>query len=267
MTGTALSGVLIVLGGTAASVLGLLCVARWRPQWRREQHNDVMGVFFSMVGVLYGILLAFVVVIVWGDFADAGGTTQTEVTRISNLARDAQAFPPGARERVEHRLIAYANAVATDEFKTMARGRSSPTTARAYEAVWNEYYRFKPRTDQARAFYDESLSRLNELGEARRERLLASDSKVPLPLWVLLIGGFVLTVGFTYLFKIDSLPKHAVAVGSVAALTAFVLFLVFALEHPFAGDVKISASPYTDLVAQWSGPAGGQQLGPVAWSR
>ena len=48
MTGTALSGVLIVIGGTVAAVLGLLCVARWRPRWRHEGHNDVMGVFFSM---------------------------------------------------------------------------------------------------------------------------------------------------------------------------------------------------------------------------
>jgi uncharacterized membrane protein YedE/YeeE len=267
MTGTALSGVLIVVGGTIAAILGLLCVARWRPRWRHEGHNDVMGVFFSMVGVLYGILLAFVVVIVWGDFSDAGSTTQTEVTRISNLSRDAKVFPQATRDRIETSLIAYANSVATDEWKTMAGGKSSPTTTRRYEAVWNDYYRFKPKTHQARAFYDESLARLNELGEARRQRLLSSDSKVPLPLWFLLIGGFVLTVGFTYLFKIDSLRKHAVAVGSIAALSAFVLFLVYALEHPFAGDVKISPEPYTQWIAQQSVPPGGQQTGAVAWSR
>lgn len=267
MTGTVLSGVLIVVGSTVAAILGLLCVARWRPRWRHEGHNDVMGVFFSMVGVLYGILLAFVVVIVWGDFADAGSTTTTEVTRISNLARDAQVFPQAARDRIENQLVAYTSSVAKDEWPTMAHGQSSPITARKYEAIWNEYYRFKPKTDQARSFYDESLSRLNELGEARRQRLLSSDTKVPLPLWVLLIGGFALTVGFTYLFKMDSLRKQAVAVGSIAALSAFVLFLVYALEHPFSGDVKVSAAPYTQLVSQWSGPAGGQQTGVVAWSR
>ena len=38
-----------------------------------------------------------------------------------------------------------------------------------------------------------------------------------------------------------------IAVGSIAALTGFVLFLIFALQHPFAGDVRISPDAFVEV--------------------
>jgi hypothetical protein len=38
--------------------------ASW-PHVHRKEHNDVGGFIFAAVGVLYAVLLAFVVVVVW----------------------------------------------------------------------------------------------------------------------------------------------------------------------------------------------------------
>ena len=37
------------------------------------------------------------------------------------------------------------------------------------------------------------------------------------------------------------------------ALVYFVLFLIFALQHPFAGDVAVSASPWREFIDTWTG--------------
>ena len=246
------AGLLIVVGGTVVAVAGLFAVVRWMPGVRNREDEGAKGVFFSMVGVLYALLLAFVVVLVWGDFVDAGDNSLTEVARMRNLARDADAFPNAETVRIHQRLGTYARAVAGPEWATMANGNSSPVAERAYDEIWDEYYRIEPKTEREKAFYAESVARLNDLGESRRLRLLSSRSTVPALMWGLLAVGFVITIGWTYLFELRTMAMNAVAVGSVAALSAFVLFLIYALEHPFAGEVKISRQPYVEFARQYT---------------
>ena len=96
---------------------------------------------------------------------------------------------------------------------------------------------------------------MNELGENRELRVIASRATLPTPMWILLIVGSVVCVAFAYLFRMESLATHAVSVGAIAALVAFVLFLIFALERPFAGDVQISSDPFQHVLADWRGRA------------
>ena len=253
ISNTAAAGVVIVLGSAGVAIAGLFAVLRWLPQLVTDEDEGPKGIFFNMAGVLYAVLLAFVVVIVWSDFVDAGQTSHQEVTRISNLARDAAGFPPDTRDRLRERLTTYAEAVAGPEWETMARGESSPVAVRAYEAIWDEYYRLQPTNSREEAFYGESISRLNELGENRRIRLLSSRATVPTPMWLLLVAGFIITVGWTYLFKTATLATHIISVGSIATLTGFVLFLIYALQHPFTGSVQISPEPFLEIARQYSG--------------
>ena len=150
-------------------------------------------------------------------------------------------------------ILRYANDVVDHEWKTMAHGAASPIAARDYEQIWREYTSYEPAGERERAFFQESVVRLNELGVSRRLRLISSGSTVATPMWILLIAGFVLSTTFTYLFDFSSLTIHVLSVAAITALTAFVLFLIYSLQHPFAGSIAISPEPFTDLVRQWSG--------------
>jgi len=253
MLSSGLGCVIIVVGSASIAIAGLFATRRWLPWLVTHDDEGSKGVFFNMVGVLYAVLLAFVVVIVWGDFVDAGHTSQGEVTRLSNLARDAAGFPDETRDRLRERIATYAETVAGPEWETMADGDASPVAARAYERIWAEYYTLEPSGVKQEAFYGESIARLNELGENRRVRLLTSRATVPTPMWLLLLAGFVITIFWTYLFRTSTLATHVVGVGSVAALTGFVLYLIYALQHPFAGAVKISPEPFLEIARLYSG--------------
>jgi hypothetical protein len=255
VTPTALAGVLIVVGSALAGVLGLLAVVRWLPRARGRADTDVKGVFFGAVAVLYAVLLAFVVVTVWSDFSDAGKATQAEATRASALLRDATAFPVEARRRVRRGVLEYMRLVVDDEWETLASGRPSAAAIRAFDALWLEYARFRPRSEESDTMYQQSIARLNELGENRELRVIASRATLPSELWILLIAGFVVCIAFTFLFQMDSLATQAFSVGAIASLIGFVLFVIFALQHPFAGDVQISADPFRHVLSDWRGQA------------
>jgi uncharacterized protein DUF4239 len=253
MTPTLLAGVLVVGGSALAGVGGLFAVVRWLPSARGYRDSDVKGVFFGAVAMLYAVLLAFVVVTVWSDFADAGRATQAEATRASALLRDASAFDAATRQRVRQRVLDYVQVVIEDEWDSLASGDPSRSAVRAFDSLWAEYAGVPERRPEAETMYRESISRLNELGEYRELRVFASQATMFTPMWILLVAGFVVCMVFTYMFRMDSLATHAFAVGSIAALVGFVLFLIFALQHPFAGEIEISPDPFRHVLADWHG--------------
>jgi Protein of unknown function (DUF4239) len=251
VSSTILAAIVFVVAGTAVATLGFRLALRLRPPVRDDAHNDVHAVYFSMVGLLYAILLAFVVVVAWEQFNAAENATETEVTRLSNLLRDANVFPPDDRVRIQTAILTYAENVVNREYDTMAKGESDPPTAVAYEAIWNNFYRTRVEDEPASTFYDAAVIRLNELGEARRLRVLSSQSTIPLPLWILLIGGGMFTLAWLFPFHMADTRVQTWAIGTVGAFTGFVLFLVYALQHPFTGDVAIDAGVYESLIELW----------------
>jgi hypothetical protein len=70
-------------------------------------------------------------------------------------------------------------------------------------------------------------------------RLLEAEQGLPTILWVRLIAGGIIVVGFTYLFGLDSIAVHLLMVASLALIIALVLFMVAALNFPFKGDITV----------------------------
>ena len=241
-------GIAIVLGTVVASV-GAVTLVRKVPRERLEGSQDAVSVMFSAVGILYTVLLAFLVVVVWEQFNSAQERTELESTKISNLLRDAVAFPQPARDDIQGRLVAYTRSVIDEEWETMADGASSPVASRAYRRVWAGYYDFRPRTDTEHDFYVESIAKLNELGEDRRLRVISSQASVAGIMWILLVAGGVVTIAYLYLFVIPNAGLQRLMIGSVSGLLAFILFLILALDHPFAGELKVKPDAYEDIVA------------------
>ena len=135
----------------------------------------------------------------------------------------------------------------------MADGEANPVAARRFDDMWEQWYGYSPRGATASAFYSESVSRLNDVGVSRRVRLITSRADVLPAMWALLVLGFVVSIVFTYQFNMARLSMHVLSVSAIAALTGFVLFLIFALQHPFAGDVAVSPSPWREFLQTWAG--------------
>lgn len=243
--------ILIVISSILLAVAGSYIVRRRVPYSTLKENNEVAGFVYSMVGVVYAVLLAFVVVVVWQQYSDTENIVQQEAGRISNLLRDAQVFPDSRRNRLQERLVAYAKAIVEDEWNTMSNGRPSSIASEAYERLWQAYYEIQPQTEREKVFYHESISRLNELNGNRQFRLLSSQSGIPSALWVLLIGGGIVSIAFTYLFGTKNAWGQALIVASLAGLIGFVLFLILSLDFPFTGDLRIEPEALQGVIQTW----------------
>jgi hypothetical protein len=247
-------GTLTVVIVVGLSVIGLVLFRRAVSHTRLESANTVSGQVFQLAGVLYAVLVAFVVVVVWEQFDKAEAAAQSEASAIADLLRDSQALPAAVRPELQQSLITYAQDVLDDEFPRMRRGESIEQESEHLTAVWQAYLKVQPVTETEKAFYNEAIGRLNDLGGSRKVRISSSQSEIPGELWVLLLGGGVVVMAFTYMFGTPDLVLHACAVALTAALMAFVMYLIFALEHPFVGALSVKPNAYINVLEIWSHP-------------
>lgn len=66
-----LEAIVFVFAVAATAVGGLLIARRRVSHLALAKHNDVGGVVFSIVGTIYAVVLAFVVVVVWEALGEA----------------------------------------------------------------------------------------------------------------------------------------------------------------------------------------------------
>jgi hypothetical protein len=228
-------GAVFVTIGAALALSGLLWTRGRLTEAYLDTHHEVAGFLFGAVGVVYAVLLAFVVIVVWERYYDASQNAAQESNQLGDLWSLAGGFDEETGAILRGELVKYGRTVLDDEWPAMAARRESPEAWRAFQQIWDAYVRLEPRTDAERAVYDESLEALRSLGDSRRTRLHDSESRIPGVLWTALYGGAAITVAFTYLFQLTSLRLQLLMTALMVALMALVLFVVFAMSEPFAG--------------------------------
>lgn len=251
LTPNAVSGLLIVVLSILLSLAGMFLVRRRLSFAKLKSNNEVAGFIYSMIGIVYAVLLGFIVVVVWEKYSDTENSVHEEAVHISILFRSAQALPEASRRPLQERLLTYAKSVVNEEWQTMAAGNPSVTTSEAYDNIWKTYYEIQPQSEREKVFYQEAIDGLGELSHNRRFRLLSSRSGLPVALWVLLIGGGIIAVGFTYLFGIESARTQSFMVAALAGLIGFILFLIVSLDFPFSGDLRIEPEAIKSVIEMW----------------
>jgi len=131
----------------------------------------------------------------------------------------------------------------------MTQTRGTPTGWTIIDDIRANLQDFDPHTKADEQLYAKGPDQVEELNDARRLRLVASEEGVPGVLWSVLIFGAIAAVGFTYLFGMESTWAHRLTVVTLAAVIGLVLFTVGALEHPFSGGARIGTGAF-DLILE-----------------
>jgi hypothetical protein len=238
------AGVFIILCIVAISIFGLLIVRRFVPVESRKKYQDVAGFVISVLGSVYGVLLAFVVILVWGQFEDAKKSVSSEANQLGDLMLLSRGLSEPSPEELRIALLHYAQLVVSDEWATMADGDRSSIAQNAFDNIWLSFRKVEPKTPRETFVYSECLARLSQLSDNRRQRLHACGDIIPPVIWIVLWVGAILTVGFSYLFGVESFRSHALMTAALSAEIALILFLVFVLDNPFRGDFRIKPKAF-----------------------
>jgi hypothetical protein len=239
---------LTVLAIAAMAAAGVFVVRRWAPAGLRN-NNEFTGFTYSFAGLVYGVYLAFTVVIVWEHFEGAETTATSEATRLSELWRDAVPLPGG--DAIQRQLVVYTRSVIRDDWPAMSAQRpGSEATSREYETLWKTYYgiRLTPSDAVQATFFRESIAQLNELGRERRMRITSGSANIPATMWGLLVVGGIGMIGFTYLIGTEHGWLQITVTAFLAGTLTWAVLIVFALADPYSGDASVRPTAFEGVL-------------------
>ncbi|EJW10632.1 hypothetical protein A33M_4319 [Rhodovulum sp. PH10] len=210
----------------------------------RERVRSLTGItesVFASAAVLFSLLAGFLA----SDIADrnhrAWRAVNAEAGAIASLF--ALGRSSGAPE-IDRPLKAYAEAVASDEWREMARHRHSPQAEAALHALMRQASDPGLAAKIPPPVHAAILSAVLRLGEARADRLAVALDRTARIQWLsVLVLGLVtqLTITLVHL----EYPRAHIAAAAVFALAVIVALWPIALqETPFSGTLGITAEAF-----------------------
>ncbi len=249
-----LSAILVVVLPTSLAMLGCVLIRRRVHFDQLAANNEVAGFKFAVLGVVYAVLLGFVVIVVWEKFRDAEAAVAQEAGTVVALYRLSDGLTEDGGKALRSRLSVYAQTAIEQDWPAMARGRESSGVTHAVNDLYTAVMADRPNDGRGVAVLSEMLSQLDTLTQARRARLALAHGVVPGEIWTVLLLGAIATVGFTFFFGTPNLRAQVLMTGLLAAVLFMGLMVVLSVNHPFTGPVAVDFEPLRAVVENIARP-------------
>ncbi|MEO8663922.1 MAG: hypothetical protein ABI462_00385 [Ignavibacteria bacterium] len=246
-----------MLVSTSFSVIALRIVRR-KLNWEtfRENH-EVGGFLFNALGLIYAVLIAFVVYATWADYNSARDFCDREANMLQDLYLNTEALPESIRSPIKEKILQYLSQVINEDWPLLSVDESNPSSKQTLIALWKIYMSMENfENEKQKVVFEESIIRLNNVTDYRRMRVLSSQNHIPVVIWTVIVIGALTSVGFSLFFGTRSLAVQATMTSLFATTNSIILILILALDHPFTGDIKITSFPFESVLSFLKGNLG-----------
>ena len=228
---------------TSIALAGLRFVRKKYPAEVLKENHEVAAIIFNAFGLLYGVVVAFVVFVTWSGYDEATKNLQMEANETIDIFYSARAFPDPISKTIQQGLMDYAASVHNDELKRMATGEVSLYSKSSLRNLIAFFNKLDQRSAPNRELYGETLRCLDKLAEYRRLRVFAGSNTIPSAIWVVLLIGGLITVSYTYFLGVKNIRAQYLMTAALTVTITLILVLIYILDHPFTGTNSVSVEP------------------------
>lgn len=204
-----------------------------------EQHHSAAEGMLGVVGTLFSVLLGFMVAAAMSRYGDAQMHVEQEANNVASIFRLARGLSNEDRPRLRNLCRDYANEVVDKEWAQMERREQINHGWEGYQKLWEGVVAIVPENDRQSNIQQALNEAMMGVGEHRRARLLLAQQDLPKALWIVIVFGSVITIGFTYVFMSQFQHVHGFMTTMVAATLALNIWLLAAYSSPFSGELQI----------------------------
>ena len=241
ITGPAIVGSLCLF-----AIGGLLLVRRYVLPRLRVHHEDAhfSGAMVHSVMVFYGLALALIAVNVFETYADVSKIISQEATALAGLYRDVTSYPEPIRSQLQKELRDYVDYTIHEAWPVQQHGQVPSAGIERVNRFQSMLAGFEPATEGQKILHAETFRAYNNMIQARRLRLDAVSIGLPGVMWTVVLAGAVISLTTAFFFQVDDVWLHQILVTLLAMFIGLVIFMTFALDRPFRGDLGVRPDPY-----------------------
>lgn len=210
---------------------------------------------YTVLGTIYGILLAFVISGIWESHKAALVSVRAESDALLGIGYILGASPTEQTKEIRSKALAYAKVV-VDEWDALggvARGEVAPMDLShdAAMALLHAVQSLKPSNDRETVVFEQAIVTANDWMDARRKRLQSAKGDNAAALWPLLISGALVLFAFHGLFVAKSTEVWAVLLLGLSWVLGLSFNLIFSLDSPFTGSFSAHVGPFQWVIKSW----------------
>jgi Protein of unknown function (DUF4239) len=211
-----------------------LVVTRLAVNERAKGFKAVSPGMLPPLGILFALLVGFIAVEVWGNFDKAKTAVATEASALRAVVLLAGAFPDEQRTRIYALVNRHIDETVNKEWPEMAQQRATlATLPTALIEALHDTLALKPADDSERVAQAEMVKELHTAFEARRQRIVVSESALGTVKWVgILLQGLCTLVAIAVVHS-DNRLARALTLTLFATGIALSVLLIAAYSRPF----------------------------------
>jgi hypothetical protein len=243
-----LPATLIMLGALVVTLTAVVAAVyltrRLVPATRDGFHAEVSAPMLGVVAAVFGLLLAFVIIIGYENFLAAEANVDREGAALATIVRDSEAFPGLSGGNVRGAVGGYVRSVVDDDWPQMREGHNSDAATGGLDDIYAALRTVHPQTATETTFYDDAVRQLNVALEARRDRIQAAQGGLPTDIAILILFSSFVLVAYSVLVGSPSIGFHLLGPVAIASVIAVSLVVLVDLTYPFSGDFAIKSDSF-----------------------
>jgi hypothetical protein len=242
------AAVILLIPTTVFAMVGPAVVRRYVTLERLRSNNEVAGFKFATVGVIYAVLLAFAIVIVWERYNQADNEVANEASAAATVFRLTQGLDQEHGAAIRKATTGYLMEAVAKDWPAMDRGTSSRDVTTALSAIYTATLKYHAFNANEALVVAEILRDVDRISEMRRQRLVAASGIVPGIIWTVLFTGAFVTISFTFFFGTANLLAQSIMSGALSILIFGGLLTIVAIDHPFSGSVTVGPEALVAII-------------------
>ncbi|MES5484121.1 DUF4239 domain-containing protein [Bradyrhizobium sp. INPA03-11B] len=241
---------LVVFGFTYfLAMLVFMAVAALSTKARAASFKSISAGLLPVLGVIFGLFVAFTAAQVWSDSDHAATAVSREASALRAVILLAGGLPPEQEARLRSLVHDHVEEAVAVEWPMMARQKAS---LKAAPAAVTEALRLvismPVQSPGQQTAQREIITALDTALDARRQRLILSQSEVNSIKWWCLYIQAVCELLAIALIHCDNRLGSAIAMGLFATGVATSALLIAAHDRPFTGQISIAPTPLLQIM-------------------
>jgi len=220
---------------------------------RMRAFKAVSPGMLSPLGVIFGLFVAFTAAQVWNDNDRANAAVNREASALKSVLVLAATFPGDSEAHLRSLVRRYVEETANQEWPMMVRHTAtlSISPASLVEAL-QQTLALSPNNSGQQIAQREIVTSLENAFEARRQRILASRSRVDFTKWACLILQAACALLAIAVVHSDNRLASTISLGVFATGIAASVLLILVHDEPFVGQVSVGAQPLLQIMPDFA---------------